>query len=199
MSNKLKWQFSKLCVTYIVEYNCQSLLVLNLSWTPSVEPSRRQTLTSSEYLFFYLVVHGTWTSACRDFATITTHLLESNMVDNGILSNNMKPPLLPNVTLHSKWWSYNFFHWPDSTPTCDLVAELDIIIKFDFYQIAGNWCGMPTDESYSSGYLILSHFVACLCSTVVTNIRQTCFRTFSFERPSVHCLYFYITFVSFSS
>ena len=138
----------------------------------------------------YLVVHGALTSACRDFATITTHLLESYMVDNGILSNNIKPP--PSTECYITFWTMtictDFLHWPDITPTCDLVAELVLIIEFDFYQIAGNGCGMPTDDAYSSGYRILSHFVACLCSTVVTNLRQTCFRTFSFERPSVHFL-----------
>ena len=37
-----------------------------------------------------------------------------------------------------------------------------------------NGCGMPTEDAYSSGHLVLSHFGTCKCSNVETNISWTC-------------------------
>ena len=50
-----------------------------------------------------------------------------------------------------------------------------------------NGCGMPTEDAYSSGHLVLSHFGTCKCSNVETNISWTCLvsRLWSFEHPSV--------------
>ena len=50
-----------------------------------------------------------------------------------------------------------------------------------------NGCGMPTEDAYSSGHLVLSHFGACKCSNVETNISWTCLVSglLSFEHPSV--------------
>ena len=46
---------------------------------------------------------------------------------------------------------------------------------------------MPTEDAYSSGHLVLSHFGACKCSNVETNIFWTCLVSglLSFEHPSV--------------
>ena len=46
---------------------------------------------------------------------------------------------------------------------------------------------MPTEDAYSSGHLILSHFGACKYSNVETNISWTCLVSglLSFEHPSV--------------
>ena len=46
---------------------------------------------------------------------------------------------------------------------------------------------MPTEDAYSSGHLVLSHFGACKCSNVETNISWTCLVSglLSFEHPSV--------------
>ena len=46
---------------------------------------------------------------------------------------------------------------------------------------------MPTEDAYSSGHLVLSHFGACKCSNVETNISWACLVSglLSFEHPSV--------------
>ena len=61
----------------------------------------------------------------------------SSMVDMGTLSNNMMPP---SPECYTTFWRMTIcsdtIHWSDSTPTCDRVTELDLIIEFDFYPIA---------------------------------------------------------------
>ena len=46
---------------------------------------------------------------------------------------------------------------------------------------------MPTEDAYSSGHLVLSHFGACMCSNVETNLSWTCLVSglLNFEHPSV--------------
>ena len=46
---------------------------------------------------------------------------------------------------------------------------------------------MLTEDAYSSGHLVLSHFGTCKCSNVETNISWTCLVSglLSFEHPSV--------------
>ena len=46
---------------------------------------------------------------------------------------------------------------------------------------------MPTEDAYSSGHLILSHFGTCKCSNVDTNVSWTCLVSgfLSFEHPLV--------------
>ena len=48
-------------------------------------------------------------------------------------------------------------------------------------------CGMPTEDAYSSGHLVLSHFGTCMCSNVETNLSWTCLVSgpLNFEHPSV--------------
>ena len=44
-----------------------------------------------------------------------------------------------------------------------------------------NGCGMPKEDAYSSGQLVLSHFGTYMCSNIETNLSWTCFRTFEFR------------------
>ena len=46
---------------------------------------------------------------------------------------------------------------------------------------------MPTEDAYSSGHLVLSHFGTCMCSNVETNLSWTCLVSWllNFEHPSV--------------
>ena len=46
---------------------------------------------------------------------------------------------------------------------------------------------MPTEDAYSSGHLVLSHFGTCMCSDVETNLSWTCLVSglLNFEHPSV--------------
>ena len=46
---------------------------------------------------------------------------------------------------------------------------------------------MPTEDAYSSGHLVLSHFWTCMCSNVETNLSWTCLVSgpLNFEHPSV--------------
>ena len=50
-----------------------------------------------------------------------------------------------------------------------------------------NGCGMPTEDAYSSGHLVLSHFWTCMCSNVETNLSWICLVSgfLNFEHPSV--------------
>ena len=50
-----------------------------------------------------------------------------------------------------------------------------------------NGCGMPIEDAYSSGHLVLSHYGTCKCSNVETNVSWTCLVSglLSFEHPSV--------------
>ena len=46
---------------------------------------------------------------------------------------------------------------------------------------------MPTEDAYSSGHLVLSHFGTCMCSNVETNLSWTFLVSglLNFEHPSV--------------
>ena len=46
---------------------------------------------------------------------------------------------------------------------------------------------MPTEDAYSSGHLVLSHFGTCMCSNVETNLSWTCLVSglLNFEHHSV--------------
>ena len=74
------------------------------------------------------------------------------------------------------------------------LRSLDLITEFDFlpnctrfpWNIC-NGCGMPTEDAYSSGHLVLSHFGTCMCSNVETNLSWACLVSglLNFEHPSV--------------
>ena len=65
---------------------------------------------------------------------------------------------------------------------CYLVTKLDHITELNlaFTQMREvskehcNGCGMPTDDAYSTGHLVLSLFGTCMCSKVEINLSQTC-------------------------
>ena len=42
------------------------------------------------------------------------------------------------------------------------------------YGVSISQLGMPTEDAYSSGHLVLSHFGTCTCSNVETNLSWTC-------------------------
>ena len=46
---------------------------------------------------------------------------------------------------------------------------------------------MPTEDAYSSGHLVLSHFGTCMCSNIEINLFWTCLVSglLNFEHPSV--------------
>ena len=50
-----------------------------------------------------------------------------------------------------------------------------------------NGSGMPTEDAYSSGHLVLSHFGTYMCSYIQTNLLWTCLVSgiLSYEHPSV--------------
>ena len=57
---------------------------------------------------------------------------------------------------------------------------------------------MPTEDAYSSGHLVLSHFGTCMCSNVETNLSWTCLVSglLNFEHPSV-LLFCFFSFIIF--
>ena len=68
-----------------------------------------------------------------------------------------------------------------------------------FHRNICNGCGMPTEDAYSSGHLVLSHFGTCKCSNVETNTSWTCLVSglLSFEHPSLLLLLLFIKFRCF--
>ena len=56
---------------------------------------------------------------------------------------------------------------------------------------------MPTEDAYSSGHLVLSHFGTCMCSNVDTNLSWTCLVSgpLNFEHPSVLLFCFILPFI----
>ena len=77
------------------------------------------------------------------------------------------------IRWHPPWTRHYTNLWP--------FTDLNLITEFDFlpncvefpWNIC-NGCGMPTEDAYSSGHLVLSHFGTCMCSNVETNLSWTC-------------------------
>ena len=72
------------------------------------------------------------------------------------------------------------------------ITDLHLITEFDFLpyfaRFPQNICnGCDTEDAYSSGHLVLSHFGTCMCSNVETNLSWTCLVSglVNFEHPSV--------------
>ena len=74
------------------------------------------------------------------------------------------------------------------------ITDLDLITEFDVLPNCArfpwnicNGCGMPTEDAYSSGHLVLSHFGTCMWSNVETNLSWTCLVSgpLNFEHHSV--------------
>ena len=82
------------------------------------------------------------------------------------------------------------------------ITDLGLITEFDFlpnctrfpWNIC-NGCGMPTEDAYSSGHLVLSHFGTCVCSDVETNLSwaRLVSGLMNFEHPSVLLFCFELT------
>ena len=80
----------------------------------------------------------------------------------------------------------------------DLLPNLTLyLIVQGFHRTYANGCGMPTEDAYSSGHLVLSHFGTCICSNVETNLSWTCLVSgpLNFEHPSVLLFYFFDFFI----
>ena len=71
-----------------------------------------------------------------------------------------------------------------------------MIIDDNWYLINdNNGCGMLTDDAYSSGHLVLSHFGTCKFSNVETNLSWTCLVSglLSFKQHSVPLCFAFIS------
>ena len=81
-----------------------------------------------------------------------------------------QPPLIRHYT---NFWSL-------------LIWTFFMIVQ-GFHRNICNGCGMPTEDAYASGHLVLSHFGTCKCSNVETNLSWTCLVSWllNFEHPSV--------------
>ena len=64
-------------------------------------------------------------------------------------------------------------HWLDITLIVDPVTDLELITEFDFLTNCASiehLQQVPTEDAYSSGHLVLSHFVTCMYFNVETNL-----------------------------
>ena len=135
---------------------------------------------SQPYWFLYAILtgiswkfYGRYVDLTKQYEVPLSRMLHDILEDN---HTQWHPPLIRHYT--------NF--WP--------FTDLDLITEFDFlpncvrfpYNIC-NGCGMPTEDAYSSGHLVLSHFWTCMCSNVETNLSWTCLASglFGFEHPSI--------------
>ena len=109
----------------------------------------------------------------------------------GILSQQYE---VPSPECYTKFWRKTIYsdtlHWPQFDP----VTGLHLLTEFDYLPNCAMFpwnicygCGMQTEDAYSSGHLVRSHFGTCMCSNVETNLSWTClvFGLLSFEYPSV--------------
>ena len=94
----------------------------------------------------------------------------------GILTNNIRSP---SPECYTKFWRITIYsdtlHWTDISPIFDTLLILTLLpncVRFPWYICNG--CGMPTEDAYSTGHLVLSHFGTCMCSNVETNFSWTC-------------------------
>ena len=89
----------------------------------------------------------------------------SFMVDMGVSSNIMKSPSPKCYMTFLDMVIYSdTLNWSNITPIFEPITELDLITNFElitkFREVSiehCNWCGLPTDDAYSSGHLLLSH------------------------------------------
>ena len=64
-------------------------------------------------------------------------------------------------------------YWSDIRTIFHPVTDLDLIIEFDFLPNCVNTCngcGMPTEDTYPSGHLVVSKFGTCMC---LSNVEAT--------------------------
>ena len=86
------------------------------------------------------------------------------------------PPLIRHYT---NFWS---FYWSGPYNRIWLFTELREVSIEHLQRVR-----MPTEDAYSSGHLVLSHFGNCKCCNVETYLSWTCLVSglLSFEHPSV--------------
>ena len=84
----------------------------------------------------------------------------------GVLSNITRSP---SPECYTTFWMMTIYsdtlHWSGITLLFDPITDPDLITEFDFLPncerfpwIICNGCGMPTEDAYSSGHLVLSYF-----------------------------------------
>ena len=129
----------------------------------------------------------------------------SSMVDMGISSNIMKSS---SPKWYMTFWDITIYNdtlnWPDFTPICELITELDFITDFDLITNDGGFHRtLQRVRLANRGRLLLRTpgpvpFGTCICSNVETILSWTCHVYGSFEfRTSLgtsillvsHCTY----------
>ena len=103
------------------------------------------------------------------------------MVVTGILSNDMKSPLYSWMLHDILEDDHRQWHSPDITSIRHYTNFWPCYWSGPYYQIwilsflrevSIDRCGIPTEEAYSSGHLVLSHFGTCKCSNGETNLSE---------------------------
>ena len=91
---------------------------------------------------------------------------------------------------HIQWHPTLIGHYTNFWPLLiwTLLPNLTFyLIVQGFHRTYATGAAMPTEDAYSSGHLVLSHFGTCMCSNVETNLSWTCLVSglLNFEHPSV--------------
>ena len=111
----------------------------------------------------------------------------------------IKPYEVPSPECYTTIWMMTIYseslRWSGMTQIFDPVTDFDLITEFDFFNLIARGfhttfatgSSMPTEDAFSSGHLVLSHFGTCKCTNVETNLSSTCLLSglLSFEHPSV--------------
>ena len=148
-------------------YECFILRAMRLSNKLLGQGYVKERLKSSLRKFY-----GRYGDLTKQYEVPLSRMLHDILDDDHI---QWHPPLIGHYT--------NF--WPLLIWT--LLPNLTFYLIVQGFQNICNGCGMPTEDVYSSGHLVLSHFGTCICSNVETNLSWTCLVSglLNFEHPSV--------------
>ena len=121
----------------------------------------------SEGRYFLISLSG------RDMSmNVWNRLSGSSMVGTGISSDIMKSP---SPECYTSFWRMTIY---SDTLHSDITPILTPLLNWTLYRslLLPNWariednicngCGMPTENAYSFGYLVMSHIWTCMCSNV---------------------------------
>ena len=150
-------------------YECFILRAMRLSNKLLGQGYVKERLKSSLRKFY-----GRYGDLTKQYEVPLSRMLHDILDDDHI---QWHPPLIGHYT--------NF--WPLLIWTLLPNLTFYLIVQGFHRTYICNGCGMPTEDAYSSGHLVLSHFGTCMCSNVETNFSWTCLVSglLNFEHPSV--------------
>ena len=105
--------------------------------------------------------YGRYGDLTKEYEGPLSRMLHDILDDDHI---QWHPPLIRHYTnfLNRYWSGPNYW-----------IRLFTLLCKVSIEHIC-NGCGIPREDAYSSGHLVLSHFGTCMCSYVETDFSWTC-------------------------